>query len=72
MGSKVELHVHLVWATWKRQPLITAPALTTFHVAGNCTGDLNLTGGGYPTYTLGKAMIGGNVSAGHWNVTGNT
>jgi hypothetical protein len=52
--------------------IFTAPALTNFKVNGNMTGDLNLLGGGYPTYTLGKAMITGDVSAGHWAVNGNT
>ena len=24
MGSKVELYVHLVWATWTRRPMVSA------------------------------------------------
>jgi hypothetical protein len=51
--------------------LITAPSIQLFHVTGNSTGDLNLTG--VPTGdTLGKAIIGGNVTGGHWNIHGNT
>jgi hypothetical protein len=59
-------------ATTGGTSIFTAPALTTFKINGNMTGDLNLLGGGYPTYTLGKAMITGDVTAGHWTVNGNT
>jgi hypothetical protein len=51
--------------------VITAPSIDLFHVTGNSTGDLNLIGGTF-AQTLGKAMIGGNVSAGYWNINGNT
>jgi hypothetical protein len=61
-------------ATAPGSSILTAPGLWMIKVNGNMTADLNLTGVGsaYGADTLGKAMISGDVSAGHWNVQGNT
>jgi hypothetical protein len=54
--------------------VLTSPGLWMLKVNGNMTADLNLTGtgGAYADDTLGRAFVSGDVTAGHWNVQGNS